>query len=237
MDKKELTKLVSSFLLGDGCLRVWKDRPNMKPAYFLSQVDKHEEYVKWQAEVIGEICPVTIRHYPPSIRDGVSRQGHFKLESKQHPFFETLRERWYHNGKKTVSLHDMKQLDWQMAAIWFMDDGYTLNSSHKGHDGNVFLCTDCFSEAEVLFLQKAVYSSLGVAMDIRKRGTTKDGSRIYRLMARNAQADKFLEGVRPYIFPSFNYKLRTKGPELSGDDIVCSTEESVEGGRNDLPGF
>lgn len=230
MNKKELTKLVSAFMLGDGCLRIWNNRPNLPAAYYLSQVDKHEEYVKWQQSVIEEITGTTLRHYPASEAEGINRQGYFRLESKSHPMLQTLRDRWYHDGRKTISLHDLKLMDWQMMAIWYMDDGYILNSENKYHKDNVYLCTDNFTEAEVTLLQKIIYSSLGVAMNIRQRGRKKDGTRIYRLMANKDQALKFLDGVRPYIFESFSYKVRTGNPAPAGDDIVCSFQEWEETG-------
>lgn len=233
MNRKELTKLVSAFMLGDGCLRVWANRENLPAGYSFSQVDKHEDYVKWQQSVIEELTSTTLHHYPPEVRDGVSRQGHYKLASKSHPFFQTLRDRWYHDGRKTVSLHDIKLMDWQMAAIWYMDDGYILNSSNKGHDGHIYLCTDCFSEAEVVLLQKCVYSNLGVAMDIRQRGKKKDGTRIYRLTAKGKQAQKFMDGVSPYMFESFKYKIRTVSPTNVGGDIVCPSQECEESVGNE----
>lgn len=233
MNKQELTKLISAFMLGDGCLRKWNARPNLPAAYYLSQVDRHKDYVEWQQSVLEQLTGTTLRHYDASLKDGVNRQGYYRLESKPHPFLETIRERWYHDGRKTISLHDLKQLDWQMLAIWYMDDGYKLVSSNKYHHGNVFLCTDCFTEAEVTLLQKIIYTNLGVAMDIRQRGTKKDGTRIYRLVARNAQAEKFIEGVTPFIFESFSYKIRTESPAVAGGDIVCSSQECEEAGGND----
>lgn len=233
MNKKELTKLISAFMLGDGCLRIWNNRPNLPAAYYLSQVDKHEKYVKWQQSVIEEITSTTLRHYPPAVTDGVNRQGYYRLESKSHPMLQTIRERWYHDGRKTISLHDLKLMDWQMMAIWYMDDGYILNSENKYHNNCVYLCTDCFTEAEVVFLQKIIYSTLGVAMNIRQRGRKKDGTRIFRLMANKEQALKFLDGVRPHIFKSFEYKVRTENPSKEGGDIVCSTQECVESARDE----
>lgn len=231
MNKKELTKLVSAFLLGDGFLRVWKDR-KLPAGYGLSQVDRHEQYVKWQQSILEEITSTTLHHYDASSKDGINRQGYFKLATKSHPFFQTLRDRWYINGRKTISSHDLRLMDWEMLAIWYMDDGYLLNSENKYHNNNVYLCTDCFSEAEVILLQKVIYSSVGVAMDIRQRGKRKDGSKIYRLCARNEQASKFLEGIKPFVFKSFSYKIRTTNPEQSGGDIVCSTRELVESNGN-----
>ena len=67
-------------------------------------------------------------------------------------------------------------------------------------------------------------------MDISQRGRKKDGTRIYRLVAKRLQAEKFLDGVRPFIFESFNYKVRTGNPSQEGGDIVCSSQECEESG-------
>lgn len=235
-NKKELTKIISAFMLGDGCLRVWNNRPKLNAAYSFSQTEDHKDYVDYQVSILEELTSVKSYYYPPSVKDGITRKGFYKIESKSHPFFQTLRERWYHDGKKTISLHDLKQLDFEMLAIWYMDDGYILRSENKYHKGNVFLCTDAYTHTEVVMLQKIIYTNVGVAMDVRRRGQKKDGSQIYRLVARNEQSKLFLDGVAPYMFPSFSYKLHTENPDKSGDDIVCSLQECKEDSRNDYPG-
>jgi len=217
MDKRLITKYISASLLGDGCLRTWNRCQNY--AYSFKQVDRHESYVKFLESVIHEITGCSIRHYGPSEKDGINRQGYFCLESKVHPFFTTLYSRWYVDGRKTISLHDLKQFDFEMLAMWYMEDGYILNSQNKYHNGNVFLCTDCFSEAEVKILQTIIYKSVDIAMDVIQRGYRKDGSRIYRLKAKNNQAIKFIKGVEPFIFDSYKYKLRTID-SFKDDDIV-----------------
>jgi len=235
MDKKLLTKYISAFMLGDGCLRIFKNG-GKNAAYSFSQVDKHKEYTDFQDKIISQVTGVTVRHYDPSCKDGINRQGYYKLESRCHPFLTTIYSRWYNNGRKTISLHDLKQFDWETAAIWYMDDGYILNSSLPSHNGNVFLCTDGFSEAEVTMLQKIIFKSLGVSFDVIKRGYKKDGTRIYRLRAKHGeQATTFLNGVSPFIFESFKYKLRTENPTNKvGDDIVCTTVKAVEKDRDGL---
>lgn len=235
MDKKLVMKYLSAFMLGDGCLRMFKGGINA--AYSFGQIDKHEEYTLFQKSIIEQVTGSTLRHYASKqSNDGVNHQAYFKLESRCHPTFTTLRERWYSDGRKTISLHDLKQFDWEMMAIWYMDDGYILNSSYKGHDGNVFLCTDNFNEVEVTMLQKIIFTSLGISMDIIKRGHKKDGTRIFRLRVKHGrQAEAFCAGVKPFMFDSFKYKLRMKDPEISGGDIVCSSGKLEEVSGNDLP--
>ena len=209
LDNKILTKYVSAFVLGDGSLRTWKNVKNA--AYAFAQVAKHKNYVMWQADIISNITSVNMRYYgQQTTKDGVNHQDKYVIETRSHPFFTTLRSRWYIDGKKTVSPHDLKQFDWECAAIWYMDDGYILKSDDKHHKGNVFLCTDCFSFAEVSMLQKLLYEKLNIPFDTIKRGFRKDGSQIYRLRTRKENAQKFLGGIEKFIFSSFEYKLSSE---------------------------
>lgn len=209
MNRKELTRLVSAFLYGDGCLRTWKNTKNA--AYSFAQLAKHKEYIDFQCEILETLT--SVNRYTISAntdRLGVIRQETEKLETKSHPFYTTLRERWYFGGRKTVSTHDMLLFDVQSAAIWFMDDGYRLKSEDTSQRGNVFFCTDNYTHAEVILLQKMLYEKLNIPFNIRRRGYMKDGSILYRLVATKDNAKRFIEIVTPFIFPSFEYKLSSE---------------------------
>jgi hypothetical protein len=208
-NKKELTRLISAFLLGDGCLRMWRGVKNA--GYSLSQLSVHIDYITFQANVLSQLTSIKYYTFPANTdSNGVKRQDTVKIETKSHPFYTTMRERFYFDGRKTVSTHDLLLLDWQSAAIWFMDDGYRLKSEDTTQRGNVFLCTDNYTHAEVILLQKAIYEKLSIAFNIRKRGFKKDGTQIYRLVATKDNAAKFIEGVTPFVFPSFEYKLSSE---------------------------
>lgn len=207
--KKELTRLVTAFLLGDGCLRTWKNVKNA--AYSFSQIAIHEDYIAFQESILHELTRVK-RHAAECKTDknNVNHQACVKLETLSHPFYTTLRERIYFDGRKTVSTHDLLLFDWQTAAIWYMDDGYRLKSEDTTQRGNVFLCTDNYNHAEIILLQKVLYEKLSIPFNVRKRGYKKDGTQIYRLVATKDNANKFIDGIQPYIFPSFEYKLSSE---------------------------
>jgi hypothetical protein len=208
-NKKELTRLISAFLLGDGCLRTWRGVKNA--AYSFGQILIHDDYITFQESILSELTRVK-RYVSAANTDnnGVNHQPTVKLSTLSHPFYTTMRERFYFDGRKTVSTHDLLLFDWQSAAIWFMDDGYRLKSEDTTQRGNVFLCTDNYTHAEVILLQKAIYEKLSIAFNIRKRGFKKDGTQIYRLVATKDNAAKFIEGVTPFVFPSFEYKLSSE---------------------------
>ena len=205
----ERIKLVSAMVLGDGSLRTWKSCYNY--AYSFGQIAVHKDYVDWQADVLDGLSKVNIRYYDKRVsKDGVNHQAHYKLETGVHPFYTLLHSRIYNGRIKSISLHDLKLFDWQSAAIWYMDDGYRLKSQFQTHDGNVFLCTDNYSHAEVIMLQKVLYEKLKIPFNISPKGKSKNGTKMFRLKARKDNALRFIEGVEPYILPSFRYKLYSK---------------------------
>lgn len=204
INNKELTRLISAMVIGDGSLRKWQGVKNA--GYSLSQIAAHKDYIDWQIDILSNITKPSIAYY-----DAVEgHQASYKLWTKSHPFFTTLYERIYFDGRKSVSTHDLELFDWQSAAIWFMDDGYRLKSKDINQRGNVFYSTDNFTHAEVILLQKALYNKLNIPFNIRRRGYKKDGTIIYRLVATKDNAEKFVEGISPFILPSFEYKLSSE---------------------------
>lgn len=208
MDKEHL-KLITAMVLGDGSLRTWKG--TVKAAYSFGQISDHKDYIDWQIQFLEQFTSVSVYTYPAKTdKNGVNHKAHYKIETKTHPIYTLLRSRIYCGGKKSISLHDLELFDWQCAAIWYMDDGYRLKANDTYNDGCVFLCTDNYSHAEVIMLQKILYTKLGVAFNVTPRGNRKDGTKVYRLKARKEQAQRFIDGVQPFLFPSFVYKLYSK---------------------------
>jgi hypothetical protein len=204
MNKKELTRLISAMVIGDGSLRKWQGVKNA--GYSFGQIATHKDYVDWQMNILSEITTPSVKWYD-------AKEGHqaiYKVWTKSHPFFTTLYDRTYFNGRKSVSTHDLELFDWQSAAIWFMDDGYRLKSADKNQRGNVFYSTDNYTHAEVILLQKVLYNKLNIPFNIRRRGYKKDGTIIYRLVATKDNAERFIEGIKPFILPSFEYKLSSE---------------------------
>lgn len=209
-NKLELTKLLSSFVIGDGSIT--KDG-NL----IVGQTVEHSDYVLWQKEIIEQLVPCSIYKRKSGIdKRGVSYKEFWQVRSKKHPFLSTLYERWYHYGRKTISIHDVKNFGWQELAVWFMDDGSApMYMVEKRRRGNLMLCTHSFSEAENKVLQRILYENFNLPFDVRSSG------KYHFLFLRKKFSNQFFDGVSPFIFDSFKYKLRTIDPDfVSGDDIV-----------------
>lgn len=226
-DKKILVKYISGLLLGDGCLRRRQDTWNA--FYHLSQITIHRDYVFWQADILNNISSVKV--WETSERVQTTRaigKPCYHLDTGAVPFYTTLYERIYIDGHKTISPHDLKLMDWEVLALWYMDDGYY----HQAHATSYF-CTDCYSYGDCVLLQKAIYEKFGILSGLMRRKLKNNYG--YRIRVSKKSLDAFHKGIKPYIFPSFEYKLHcTNSPSDEGDDIVRASEESEELDRNDL---
>lgn len=208
-NKLETIKLLSSFVIGDGSL-------TKEGNLIVGQISEHEDYLMWQKSIIERVVPCSVYKQPEQVdKRGFNKKEFWQIRSKQHPLFRTLFERWYHFGRKTISIHDVKNFGWKEMAVWFMDDGSApYYVAEERRRGNMMLCTHSFSEAENKVLQRIIYENFSLPFDVRKNG------KYYFLFLRKKFSNQFYDGVSPYIFDSFKYKLRTISPASAGGDIV-----------------
>ena len=232
MNKKQLTKLVSYFAMGDG--GVYYSGNNCK--FIMNMRSKNKDYIDWVAETLSEITTVNVREIPDYNTDGYSRQPLTRLETRAHPFFTVLRDRIYVDTYKGLDPHTLKLLDWEALAILYMCDGSLYIDKPNVKKGlinpsyNVYLHLKRLSYGDQYILKKALKDLLNLEFNVNKCGN------YYNLRLRVKDVDKFMEGVSPYMKESFSYKLiRTENPMYVGGDIVCSSQECEEELRNEVP--
>ena len=230
MDKKQLTKLVSYFAMGDG--GVYYNGKNC--TFVMNMRSANRDYIDWVAEVLSNITSVRVKEVPDYSTDGCKRQPLTRLETPSHPFFTTLRNRIYVDKYKGLDEHTLKLLDWEALAILYMCDGSLYIDKPNPKKGlvnpsySVSLNMKRLSYGDQFILKKALKEKLGLEWNINKH------NQYYYLRLRCKDVQKFMEGISPYMKPSFSYKLvRTESPEESGGDIVCASQECEEVSRND----
>lgn len=205
MDKKQLTKLVSFFTMGDGGLYVKNDKCNAQ--FIMNMKKENSDYIFWVKEVLEEITGVRIYERQDYNTDGYSREPQLRLESRRHPVLTTIRDRIYTaDGHKGIDMHTLKLLDWEAMAILFMCDG----NSHeylrkeigmKNPSYQVTLNMKRLSEAEQLVLKQSIKKNLDIEFNVNKAG------KFFCLRLRNKDIQKFMEGISPYMTDSFKYKI------------------------------
>lgn len=129
---------------------------------------------------------------PPKERRGKGVRTAYRFTTKSLPCFTRIYNLFFRDRKKIVPKN--LKLTGRILAFWFMGDG---SKSWK----SVYLNTQKFSSREQFFLQKRLRKDLGIKSTLNK-------DKIYfRLRIRLESMERFQELVRPYLLPSFSYKL------------------------------
>lgn len=197
-DKKELVKLCSFMVMGDG--GVYKSTGSKEYSFAMNMIVKNEDYVLLCKDILENITSCKIS---PVQKEG-NRQLQLRLSSKGHPFFTTLRNRIYIDKYKSIDQHALKLLDYEALSFLYMSDG-SLSLS-KGKFPTVTLNLKRLSYGDLFILKKALKEKLDLEWNINK-----DGKYFY-LRLRQKDILKFMENIKPYITPSFMYKILDEMP-------------------------
>lgn len=216
-DNKRITKIVAASLLGDGNVAVPPDG-SKNAKYRQPKTEDHRDYCEWMCKELSVITRAYIYEFQPKMQ-GAKRQ--IEIRTQCHPFFTKFRERMYPNGHKVVEPHYLNLLDWEFLAIWYQEDGSTVRDKRKqGTYIRVFICSECFSYADNQYLRIKIKEKLGI--DFNVKSMRNRGNHGYRLELRKEDINTFMQGIEPFVLPSFSYKIcRTVGSSsLLDEDIV-----------------
>lgn len=219
INEKQLSKLLYYFTSFDG--GVYPSGNNCR--FVLNMREDNQDYISWVESVINEFTS-TNKHQV--IQRG-NRSPLVCLTSKPHPKFSAIRERLYTpDGKKILDPHQLSLLDAEALAIIFMADGGTSVDQRWNKYPEIKLHTKGYSYFDNLALSKAIYEKTGI------RTTVNRHHQYYFLRIKSADIKLFIATVRPFILPSFSYKLERLAPVMGGD-IVCASQGCEEVSRND----
>lgn len=200
-DKKQLIKLLSYIIMGDG--GVYVSGKCVNASFSMNMVEDNRDFVEYCAGVISNITSTTITN----VDKGDGRKPQLRLQSKVHPEFTRLRDRIYTGTYKGIDPHALKLLDFEALAILYMCDGSLhtelpqegrrlVNPSH-----NVVISLNRLSYGDLYILKKAIKEKLDLEFNINRKG------KYYSLRLRTKDVGKFMDGIKPHMFDSFSYKL------------------------------
>jgi hypothetical protein len=215
---KEITKVVAACLMGDASISIDKRSKFGNGGFELSQIEPHIDHLEYIQGYINEITTTTLNLSRVADDNAVicgvntKQKAMYRLRSKLHPFYTKFRERMYPNGRKVVDPHYIKLLDWQFLAIWYMQDGYiTCGQTKQGHfQHSIGIATDCFSYPENMFLRSALKEKFNLDFNVRQVKRRSGITYTLRMQSRDPIL-RMLEGVKPFVQPSFEYKLDFQG--------------------------
>lgn len=206
---KQLTKIIAASVLADGYIEKQKYG---NARYKLSQKSDHLDYIDYISNYLETLTKVTRYEIPAASYEiknklcNVSAQ--LRITTMAHPAYTTIHSRFYLDGVKRVSQHDLVFIDAEFMAVWFQEDGSTkVPKDSKSPNLEISLCTDSFSYGDQVLLRRAIIERTGFIFNVQRRGKNKNGEQTYRLHLSRKQTDEFIDYVYPYIVPSFMYKI------------------------------
>lgn len=171
----------------------------------------NRDYLEWVQETIQQYTSASITERKDYNTDGCTREPQLRLESKNHPVFEKIRERVYIDGHKVIDPHMLTMMDAEALSIIFMADGGSkLETRTKQPTAYFSLNTKGFSYADNQALSKAIYEKTGI------RSTVHRHNAYYYLGIPKKDGLLFYETIRPLVLPSFQYKLERIAPAFAG---------------------
>ena len=185
--------IVLGLLLGDGHL----EKNGKSVRLRIDQGLSHVDYARWLHNELVDFIPSKPRIVKQ--RDKRTKKVYARLHFSTYSCdeFKGWRDIFYEDRKKVIpaNIADMLKSDISLA-VWLMDDGYKRNDCAA-----IRLNTDAFSFDEQVKLAQCLQKNFKIKSHIHKKG------KWFNIYLPKGEAKKFCGLIKPYILPSFRYKL------------------------------
>lgn len=202
----QVQSFMTGNLLGDGHIH-YKN-------YCFMTTQINQDLIEFKAKIMKDYYGFSNikTSFNPSYIDkyGIYRQDSWNLYGSPSKYFKKQRESFYENKQIIVPRKQFKAIDSLGLAIWFADDGTTIQVGYNANTRSsnrrrVQICTDDFLLEDVEFMAEELTKRYG-DVHVLSRGKNKG----YRLNFTMFSAQKFIVDISPYFityFPSLLYKL------------------------------
>lgn len=219
MNRRKKSILIA-LALGDGYISIQKNIATLRLQHSQQQLS----YLQYKNDLIHHFFggkKPTI-HIVDRYDERTKRIYKSCVITKTSRIFRQIRKLLY-KPKKIFSYAVLKYLDAEGLAIWFMDDGnskwYVSRKTGKINCQQSYIGTYCSLE-EAIEIQKYFLDIWNLQFNYYK---AHNGS--YVMCANTKDSINFIEIIKPYIIPLFEYKIRpvnltTNAEPRKGEDIV-----------------
>jgi hypothetical protein len=214
-------------ILGDGSLLKGKHSKNARLQ--IGHCTKQLDYLKWKKDLLSPfVNRLTLAELPgPKIINGKDSfsTGYYFINTIAHPGITEYYNKYYINGRKSVSETLIHELDWLSVAILLADDGsFTFRKDNKySLRGSIATCS--FNREEQNILIKTLSNFYGGSIKVDESNNT------LRLGGGSKYIDDLLNEVISILPKCIHYKfapqrLHVKPLLLEGEDIVRTSTET-----------
>jgi hypothetical protein len=188
----DLHEIIIGLSLGDLYIR----KPSRNALLMFEQGLIHEAYILHLYDLFKDYCSLGPKNSQrkPDFRTGkiYSRVTFYTYSL---PCFNYYHELFYVNGVKRIPLNIGELLTARSLAYWLMDDSYK-------HSSGLSMCTESYSEQEVLLLVSVLKEKFNIDCNPMKRNSNK-----FRIYIKSKSLNELRKLVSPYFIPSMMYKI------------------------------
>jgi len=200
--KLEFKGAVIGTLLGDSSIVKY---PESRVHHLqITHCMEQEEYMLEKKKILEHLTEVRFYRDQPNGKDGKYRCC--RLVTRSHPFYDSLRDHFYHEGRKTVDEHVLKCMSPLGLALLYMDDG-TL--SHQGNFGIPMIATNNFNKVENEIISRMLQKRFGLQWRLNATVSNYKGikKQIFNLRLRLSDREKFFEMIKEFVPDCMKYKI------------------------------
>lgn len=199
VSRKRFIRLLA-LTLGDGCISIHKDSrsPNYTGYVFgLTHCMAQKNYAQIK---VDELCKILNSSAKLRVINNSGYPGvQFSTSSYK---LKSVYEELYPDGKKTISRKILNMFSPKELAIWYMDDGGLGKKIRNGkmHAFDLMINTHTTKEENQVIIDYFIE-----VWNIKFTQVLNKGK--YRIRCGTREARKFIDLVKSYILPEFEYKV------------------------------
>jgi len=158
----------------------------------------------YKKQILEQLTPTRFYEHQPNGKDG--KYLRCRLDTRSHPFYTEMRNRFYSTGRKIVTTELLNSLNPIGLALWYQDDGWLSN--HKNFD-QPGLCTHGFTKEENQLISRFILERFGLNWGIKKDNRNYLGKKLeyYCLTLARKDREKFFWIISPFIAEGMEYKI------------------------------
>lgn len=187
-NKLEFKGAVIGMVLGDGCLPKGRKTTHLQ----MSHKAADKKYIEMKAKMLEYLTEVKIYEGISTLNE--KEYPYISARTLSHPFYNSLYEHMYYDGRKTVDEHVMKCLTPLGLALFYLDDG--VFQSEQGVR-NPYICSHNFNKVENELMCRMIHKKFGITF--RTINKNIGGKSYYWMRLRRKDTEKFFDIIRKYV--------------------------------------
>lgn len=215
MDQKYFNKIVSASIMGDGFFfKVDQDNDKQNTHFMLKQSIGHEDYIERIANIVEQLTRVQITENKPYICNrGYNIDGQIILKTMRHPQYKKMYNRLYrpvgNTHVKVLDSHYLTLFDLESLAMMYMDDGWIESKECVTKEDylRIGIASHKYTYFENLHLRNLIAERFNLHFEVTKHKQKSGEYKYYLRSSGRNNCLRFLDAVKPFIVPSYEYKL------------------------------